>query len=171
MERILTLGITGRRPKYFPWGYNESDQRCVELKSILRGKIVEAIDEGYVRFASGVALGTDTYFSEEVLNLKKDYPQIELISYVPFPDQANYWNPEAKRRYKYILDNSQVVTISDHYSNRVFIDRDKRLVDDCDKILAVWDNLKNGGTWDTIEYAEVRGKIVDVIDYRRLSLN
>ena len=171
MGRGLTLGITGRRPKYFPWGYDESDRRCGELKLILRSKIIEAIDDGYKRFATGVALGTDTYFAEEVIGLKIDYPDLKLVSYVPFPTQADYWNPEAKRRYKKILENSEVITVSDCYSSSAFIDRDKKLVDDCDKILAVWDNLKNGGTWDTIEYAEVKGKPVEIIDYRRLSLD
>ena len=39
--------------------------------------------------------------------------------------------------------------------------RDKKMVDDCDVLLAVWDGIRVGGTWDTIKYArENRKKII-----------
>lgn len=169
--KVLTLGVTGRRPKYFPWGYDESDSRCCELKNIIISRIVKAIEEGYTRFATGVALGSDTYFAEEVLKLKDTYPHIELVSFVPFPSQSDYWTNESKRRYQRILDESaEVITTSERYFNRAFAIRDRRLVDACDSMLAIWDRTKKGGTWDTIEYAQVQGKNVDIVDYRSLHM-
>jgi hypothetical protein len=32
------------------------------------------------------------------------------------------------------------------------------MVDDCDVLLAVWDGIRVGGTWDTIKYARANRK-------------
>ena len=42
--------------------------------------------------------------------------------------------------------------------------RDRRLVDDCDVLLAVWDGIRVGGTWDTIKYAQENRKRIIFID-------
>ena len=37
-------------------------------------------------------------------------------------------------------------------------------VDDCDMLLAIWDGIRVGGTWDTIKYAQENRKKIIFID-------
>ena len=42
--------------------------------------------------------------------------------------------------------------------------RDRRMIDDCDVLLAVWDGVRVGGTWDAIKYAKEQRKQIIFID-------
>ena len=67
--------FTGHRPKKFPWGYNESDARCVALKETLAAEITKLVKTGYTDFLSGMAEGADTWAAMVVLALKKKIPR------------------------------------------------------------------------------------------------
>ena len=55
---------------------------------------------------------------------------------------------------QYIVDKAaEVLYLEDKYSDGCFFRRDRRLVDDCDLLLVVWDGVKSGGTWYTFQYA------------------
>ena len=40
--KMKTVCFTGRRPQKLPWGYNETDERCINLKQMLAEKIEKA---------------------------------------------------------------------------------------------------------------------------------
>lgn len=42
--------FTGHRPKKFPWGYDETDARCVTLKRMLSKQIATLVSAGYTDF-------------------------------------------------------------------------------------------------------------------------
>jgi uncharacterized phage-like protein YoqJ len=56
--------------------------------------------------------------------------------------------------------------ISDTYSKQSFWIRDKYMVDNCDLLFAVFDGDKNGGTWNTVKYAEQIGKPIVFFDWK-----
>ena len=74
--------FTGYRPQKMPFGYDESDPRCVEFKAKLRETIESLIGEGYAHFLSGGAQGMDQFAAEIVVELKEKYPWIllEMVS-------------------------------------------------------------------------------------------
>ncbi len=51
--------FTGHRPSKLPWKYNETDPRCVLLKTVLTAQIEKLAKAGTTNFLSGMALGTD----------------------------------------------------------------------------------------------------------------
>ena len=62
--------FTGHRPQKLPFGSNESDERCVTLKHCLHDLILRLIEQRNVRhFISGMAIGTDMYAAEIILDL------------------------------------------------------------------------------------------------------
>ena len=75
MERSKTCAFTGNRPQKLPWGEDESDYRCIAVKNRIREEVLAAIERGYDTFICGMALGGDTYFAEEVLEIKKTKQQ------------------------------------------------------------------------------------------------
>ena len=71
---------------------------------------------------------------------------------------------------QYIVDKAAGVQfLEDEYSGGCFTRRDRRMVDDCDVLLVVWDGIKNGGTYYTYRYALEKG--VPVICFPWISQN
>ena len=103
MDRI-TCAYTGHRPQGLPFGYNESDPRCAELREALRAETVSAVErDGAAHFITGMALGVDMLAAEIVLELKKTHPELTLEAAVPCLDQASRWRAEQIQRYNNIL--------------------------------------------------------------------
>ena len=51
--------FTGYRPQKMPFGFNESDPRCIDFKRRVKETIQALYDMGYRHFISGGALGMD----------------------------------------------------------------------------------------------------------------
>ena len=80
-ENLLIGGTawhSGHRPQKLPFGFDETDPRCVDFKRRLCNSIEMMILEGYTHFISGGALGMDMYAAEAVLTLREQYPEITL---------------------------------------------------------------------------------------------
>ena len=90
---------TGHRPKKFPWGYDETDSRCVALKKALTEQIIKLADSGYTDFLSGMAEGADTWAALAVLDLKKENPALKLHCVLPCEGQADLWLASAQEIY------------------------------------------------------------------------
>ena len=86
--------FTGYRPQKMPFGFDETDPRCVDFKSRLQDSIEALIGEGYAHFISGGAMGMDIFAAEIVLSLKEKYPWIILEMVSPFDGQADKWSAE-----------------------------------------------------------------------------
>lgn len=70
--------FTGHRPQSLPFGFDESDERCIALKSAMQERIVALIEnEGVTHFITGMALGVDTFAAEIVLQLKSKRPMYQ----------------------------------------------------------------------------------------------
>ena len=64
---MKTCAFTGHRPQNLPFGFNEEDERCIDLKKTLREQIINLIEnEGVTHFISGMAIGVDMYAAEIV---------------------------------------------------------------------------------------------------------
>lgn len=72
MEHGKSCCFSGHRPSKLPWGYDESDPRCVEFKEKLSAVIGAVYDSGIKHFICGMALGCDMYCAEAVIRLKKN---------------------------------------------------------------------------------------------------
>ena len=80
--------FTGYRPQKMPFGFNESDPRCVDFKRRVKETIQSLYDMGYRHFISGGALGMDMFAAEAVLELRAQHPDMILEMVSPFDDQA-----------------------------------------------------------------------------------
>ena len=88
--------ITGHRPQKFPWGNDETDSRCLELKKALATQIEELVRNGVTDFLSGMAEGVDTWAALTVLGLREEYPGDKLHCILPCTTQAVKWNASAQ---------------------------------------------------------------------------
>ena len=167
-----SCAFTGHRPQHLPFRSNETDERCITLKQILRDEIVRLIEEENVRhFISGMALGVDTIAAEIVLDLKQSYPGITLECAIPCETQANKWTAKQRERYFEIVAQCDKETmLQTKYTPDCMEKRNRYMVDHADYIIAVWDG-KPSGTGNTIKYAQKQEKEIIVIDPSMLTVD
>lgn len=156
--------FTGHRPQKFPWGFNENDERCKEMKRQTFIKIEEAIHNGYHTFLCGMALGFDIICAEIILDLKKVYPHIKLIGSLPCKTQSDNWPIAQKKRYNNILKQIDGIRcIYDTYIGKeCMLERNRYMINNSSLVIALFDG-KPGGTKQTIEYAKSQGLKIEII--------
>ncbi len=163
--KYKSCAFTGHRPKKLPWGYDETDARCVALKQALAEEIVKLVEAGYTDFLSGMAEGTDTWAAMAVLALKKEDPALRLHCILPCEGQANGWPTSARERYFSILEQAdEVVYVNREYREGCMLERNRYLVDHAACLLAVYNGERRGGTAMTVRYARKLGREVIVLD-------
>ncbi len=160
-----TCAFTGHRPKSFPWKYNETAPGCILLKEVLTEQITALADRGVTDWYSGMALGTDLYCAQIVLDLQKENPALRLHCVLPCEGQADGWSESARERYYSISKQADAVEyVSRAYHAGCMIDRNHRLVDSAGLLLAVYNGTRRSGTGATINYARKLGRKIIVIN-------
>ncbi len=158
--------FTGHRPQNLPWGFEETDPRCVALKRELSRVIRYLIVKREVtHFLTGMALGVDTWAAELVLWYRGRYPErrVVLEAVLPCGDQTGKWRSADRERHKAILARCDLVnTLQERYSPGCMERRNRYMVDHAGYVVAVW-NGRPSGTGETIGYAKRLGKTVIVL--------
>ena len=156
-EKKPACSFTGHRAAKLPWGFNEQDPRCVQLKQQIYDAIDAIYDSGIRHYICGMANGCDMYFGEAVLELKKVKKDVTLEAAVPFAGQADHWKGPEKSRWQRIYQGSDYITVvSKSYTRDCMTKRNRYMVDNCNVLLAAYNGSK-GGTQNTILYA-IRSK-------------
>ena len=65
-----------------------------ELSQRVKNTLLRLIEEGYMYFGAGGALGFDTLAAQCVLSLRKRYPHIKLILVLPCTAQTKGWSKD-----------------------------------------------------------------------------
>ena len=143
----MRIAVTGHRPKRLKGQQKEVKKWLSE--QLNKYECTEAI--------SGMAQGADQIFAQAAV--EKNIPLICC-----YPYRKNFFHQEEQK----ILNKAEDIKfISEAYTgNRVYWFRDKYMVDNCDLLLAVWDGIKAGGTWLTINYAQKIGKPVIFYNFK-----
>ena len=164
--------FSGHRPQMLPWGDNESDCRCNELKSILCDLIDECIHDGIEEFFCGMARGIDTYAAEIILKKKMLNLSLRLHAALPCPQQPDGWSDKDRARYFSILEGCDSKTvISPMYTDACMLARNRFMVDNSERLIAVWNGSFRGGTAYTVRYAKKTGCEVYLLRPNDLSVS
>lgn len=157
--------FTGHRPQKLPWGFNENDPRCADMRKQTAIEIENAINNGYEVFLTGMALGFDMICAEIILELKKKYPNIKLIGALPCWDQYSRWNIKQKDRYLNLLDRLDGIRcIYDHYiGSYCMLERNHYMISNSSLVIALY-NGKPGGTAKTLDDAKKQGLKIIIIN-------
>ena len=165
MGKYQSCSFTGHRPHKFPWRYNETDSRCTALKTALAEQITSLAEAGVTAYYGGGADGVDCWATLVVLELKKKNPALNLHLILPHQRQADKWSDSAQERYRFILSQADSLEYVSHdYYDGCMLDRNRRLVDAADLLLAVYNGERRGGTAATVRYARKLGRRVIIVD-------
>ena len=159
-----SCSFTGYRPEKLPWGDDESAPRCEILKENLICTVLQAIQLGKQHFLCGMARGSDLYFCEAVIFLRKRYPGITIEAAIPHKAQAIKWHTQEQERYNQLKNQCDLLTfVSDEYSSSCMMRRNRYMVKNSSLLISVYDG-KPGGTHNTVKYARKRGlEIIEIV--------
>ncbi|MBQ8869491.1 MAG: DUF1273 family protein [Oscillospiraceae bacterium] len=147
MEKICCF--TGHR--------NILDNDRAAVTAALRVLLPDLIREGTTIFRTGGAIGFDTLAAEEILRIKRNFPEVKLHIYVPCLDQNKYYSDEQKAVYlRHINAADKIMCISEKYYNGCMLDRNREMVNGSDLCIAYL-RRQSGGTAYTVNYAEKNG--------------
>lgn len=153
IRRETTCCFTGHRPDKLPWGTDEGDPRCIQLKYDLEDALQGAYDRGYRHFICGMARGCDLYFGQAVLELRSRHPDVTLEAARPYEKQASGWPSEEQATYQKLLDQCDYESlIQSHYDRGCFMRRNRYMVDRSALLIAAYDGEPKGGTASTVLY-------------------
>lgn len=157
---VFACAFTGHRAEKLPWGYDENDARCIDLKERLRDVLRSLYDDGCRHFICGMATGCDLYFGEAVAALRAEKPDVTLEAAIPFEGQADKWPSELRKRYFRLAEECDTRTVLHHdYTLDCMRDRNRYMVDHADVLVAAYSG-EAGGTRNTMLYAMRQDKQV-----------
>ncbi len=166
---MKTCAFTGHRPQNLPWQFNEADTNCLKLKQILNQQISQLAENGFTDFLSGMALGSDTWAAEAVLNLRKKKPALKLHCILPCKTQAEKWPVSEQERYQKILAQADSIFFtSRNYHPNCMLERNRFMVEKAHLLLAVYNGQLHSGTAAAVRHAQRLG--CDIIIINPISL-
>lgn len=159
------LCCTGHRPSKVLWLNNQSSDKYISILETMGYKLQTYLDEGYDHFISGMAQGIDLIFAETVIQFKEHYDlNIKLECVLPCRNQTDKWNNNDTQRYNAILAKADIITvISEVYNEKCMMERNIYMVDHSNTVLGFWNGEKHSGTWNTIRYAQLMNKDIDIV--------
>lgn len=148
----MKLAITGHRPSKLGNDYEFTGEWMKNIKIEIQGIINR---EKPTEIIVGMALGVDTLFA--IMAIENNIP---FRACIPCNGQANKWTASSRKLY-YELLNHPLCTIKQihdgPYTDKCMQERNIYMVDECDKIIAVWDGT-SGGTANCVSYAKAKDK-------------
>ena len=158
----MRMALTGHRPerlKYDRYTYDTTEwERLIDwLKTSIKEN---SVTDAYC----GMASGCDIAYGIAVLSLKKEGYPIKLHCILPCKNYnaRNFWYKDLKR------NADEWIELSEEFYKGCDDARDQYMVDQSDKLFAIWDGNESGGVWSTIRKAQKKG--LDIVYYPKEKL-
>ena len=99
MKSFLRCAVLGQPVMRFPWGFDEEDCRCGQMKLALMQRILELRQQGVTQFLVACDCGVGLYAAETVNLLRENDGELQLVCVPPYEEQAAKWAPYLRERY------------------------------------------------------------------------
>ncbi len=177
-EHARVCCFTGYRPHRF--AFEQEGLRPEHVREALGRQIRRLYAEGCRTFISGMCVGVDLWAAAEVLALRQEHPEVELIAAVPFEGQESRWPAVDRREYRHILDSCTRVEVlfspeqAQENPAACYRQRNRWMVDNADMVLAVYTPIeaeRRSGTAATVHYARQKLKRIVYIHPTTLAMS
>jgi uncharacterized phage-like protein YoqJ len=121
-------------------------------------EVETAVADGYTRFITGFAEGADMLFAEVVAELKTRTDGLILEAAIPYRGRLERLSGNSL-----LLACDTVVVVSEAYYGGCFAKRNAYMVEQSERIIAVYDGRERGGTYRTMELVRKQNKDLRVI--------
>lgn len=137
------------------------------MKSLLREEILNKINQGVTRFIAGGAIGFDALASEQVIDIKQDYPDVKLILYLPCKNHFARWGQRDIERFDEIAKQADEIkyVYEGKYIPGCMQMRNNQMVKDSDCGIVYLAKRMGSGSAQTVSYAKEKGiPFVNIVD-------
>lgn len=166
-----TCCFSGSRPEKLGFDWQREPYFFDVLRTDLRAAIRHAVDLEYRRFITGMSRGFDLWAAEEVINLQREFPHLQLIAAIPFAGMETHWEPYWRDLYTQICEHCEYRScMFNRFTPRCYHARDEYMVQHSSRVIC-WNNGTLGGTAYTCQYAERHGITLDNIHRPYYSLS
>ena len=136
------------------------DRHKTRIEGLLSRAIAFAYESGCRTFVTGGALGFDTLAAKEIIRFRLTHQDVKLLIVLPCKNQSSTWSSSQVSLYEYTLINAdEIEYISEEYTDRCMKQRNSRLVDLCDMMIAYVQRPYSGAA-QTVRMASNEGKII-----------
>ena len=135
-------------------------ERFTYVEQALRQEVLAAIDEGYTRFISGFAEGADLMFAAIVAEQIKCHPELFLEAAIPYAGRLKTKNQQFHELLKVC---NGVHVVCKEYAPSCFMQRNRYMAGESQRVIAVYDGRERGGTLFTMRCAHTLGREVRLI--------
>ena len=136
------------------------EDKLAYVESELKKAVMAAVKDGYTRFINGGAAGADLLFAAVVAELREQGCPISLEAALPYRGRLNSRNPAFQTM---ISACDRIKVLCEESSRSCYYTRNRYMVDESDLVIAVYNGRDTGGTVYTMNYAQDKGKTVQVI--------
>ena len=123
----------------------------------LRRELAEAIADGYTHFLSGFAEGVDLLFAALVVEEKARHTELFLEAAIPYAGRLKTKNQQFQ---KLLRACKGVKVVCREYAPSCFLQRNRYMAGESQRVIAVYDGRERGGTLFTMRYAHSIGREV-----------
>lgn len=157
----MVLGVTGHRPSALGWGYDYNNKYWLTVKEQFKDFLLQ---HNVTKVYSGMALGLDTVCAMAVIELQDEGHVIELVAAIPCISQSSVWPEVSRKLYDKLISRTseKVVVCEGEYRPWFMQRRNEYIVDNVDEMWSLFNGNK-GGTYNCIQYAQKRGKVIHVL--------
>lgn len=152
----MKIAITGHRPSKLGHDYDLTSPLIKKIEKEIKKQLILCRPALGI---TGMALGIDTLYAIICLDLGIPY-----IAAIPFIGQHLKWPFKSRELYNHLLSKAiEVVNVSgdDRYKPHYMQKRNIWMVDECDKLISIWDG-SSGGTANCTEYARDKKPIIHI---------
>ena len=111
-----------------------------------------------------MARGSDLLFCRAALALRQRRGDVTVEGAIPCQTQTDSWPPPERAAHHTLLDQCDFETMVQHrYDRGCMMRRNRYMVDRSCRIIAVYDGVPSGGTFNTLSYAMKQDLICDII--------
>lgn len=130
------------------------------VETELRRAVMAAVNDGYTRFINGGAAGADLLFAAIVAELKEQGQPLSLEAALPYSGRKKNKDQGFQ---KMLAVCDEVKVFDEQYNRGCYFVRNRYMVDEYSRVIAVYDGRDCGGTVYTMQYARTKGRAVQVI--------
>lgn len=143
-------------------GHREIPSDKIEyVRQELRREAERAVEDGFTLFISGFAEGVDIEFAAIVAEMKAEIPALFLEAAIPHPGRMR---TKDTLFHKLIAQCNGVKIVSGEYSPDCYFVRNRYLIENSERVVAVFDGRQHGGTAQTMRMAVAKGCNLRIID-------
>lgn len=140
MDKPVRCAVMGQHPMRFPWGFDEEDDRCRNLKIELAQQIMALRQGGVSQFLTACDCGVGLYAAEIVNGLRTTDRDLMLICCTPHEEQATKWAPYLRERYFDMLTACTYLSaVCEVGTSGAQLQAYKKIIDLADVVLCVYD--------------------------------